>query len=569
MSEQERRFLQMARTNGNTFSIVTKEEPNLNMRERLFSWMAKRFSVDLEIKKTESVIPEYFYEQEPKIRKPQYDYFSLMVKAIYYWPIRTIIEAIIRESLRNGGRIEPRFKYMCDHCGTEYNKEIESCETMLEDKSTCTGKLIPPNYKQRIRFREIKKEPSEGRTFDELIHNTMFYANAVDDYYWHITYKKREYGHTTGDKIYMESSAFIFPVADMYGHLGGYEFYCPSCYSSPKYKGMDLYWNMREEMERRKEKVGNVHAFRCPTCRKRIMVQTAYVQQIAGKIVARFGKNEIIHGSLSRLAPSLFGNPRIVSVVKPLDYMDATDERKREGALEQKTNGLLFFPGMDKDAVKAILDRVAEERTKLTKRDVQTGTPEVSKRNALVFIGMDDVTEKPIKIPIMEDDTKIGTLEFYQLYLHALADMFGVVTVLKPVKVSGGDKTFKVAIEVQDKTIAMAQKAFTSTFNEILLPRFGITDWIWVFNKIESKDKLRDAQVKQQIAVAALTYLQGGFEVEIDEHGELLVSGKGKLIMPSHIGQPNQKPGQKPENISDGQGTRLETSPSTGEERTS
>jgi hypothetical protein len=180
---------------------------------------------------------------------------------------------------------------------------------------------------------------------------------------------------------------------------------------------------------------------------------------------------------------------------------------------------------------------------------------------------MDDVTDKPIKIPIMEDDTKLGTLEFYQLYMHALADMFGVITVLKPVEIGGGQKSYKLAIEVQDKTVMMAQRAFTTPFNEMLLPRFGITDWIWMFNKIEPKDKLRDAQQLQQLAVAALTFLQGGFEVEVDENKELLVSGKGKLVQPSHIGQPNQRPGEKPSGTDNTNSSTLETSPETGDER--
>lgn len=546
---------------GLTTQFLPQEETvvEAGILRRLYNGLVGR----ARLKKTQTVVPSYFYEPEPKVRKPTYDYFSLMVKSVYAWPFRIMIEAIIREATRNYGHIEPRFKYKCDKCGVKYFKEIESCETVISKGETCDGTLEVPDYKQRQLLEDIVEHPSEGRTFLEFIKNTIFYTCAVDDFYWHVTYKSREWGHPIGDKVYIESSAFLFPVADKHGHLGSYDYYCPKCYNSPEYDGHDLTWNMRDEMDRRRGKVGNIHVFRCPICRT-IMVQTSYVQEIAGKITARFGKNEIVHGSMSRLAPDLFGTPKMVSLVKILDFMNATDDRKRETAIESRTNGLLFFPGIDHEAVGTLLSKVDEERRKLQLRDRQTGEALASKRNVLVFVGLgDDKLEKPVKIPIMEDDSAMQTMETYQLYLHAIADMFGINTVLKPIKVSGGERSYKLSLEVQDKTILDYQRLFMLTFNDQLLPKFAITDWIWMFDKIEPKDKERDSQVWVNKAAAALNLLKAGFNVRIDDNDELDVSGEGSVEVliqttGSHLGQPNQNEGETPGRTGDQFGPHLD-----------
>jgi hypothetical protein len=550
---------------------TTVRKTELNTRERIINGLSGILGVEARIQKTDSIIPQFVWEHGPKARRPIYDNFNMVIKAQYAWPLRVVFEAISREVLRNWGHIEPRFVVKCSRCHEEYQEDIDSCETTFKNGNKCKGKLQRPDPRQKRRFVEFTKAPSKDRTFREFWRSSLFYALSTDDFYWSVRYEahRRRHGHVSyrGKEAYVEHPGFIFPVVDEYGFLGGYEFFCPKCYSHPDYRGKDLKWDMREDMTAGNSKE---YFFKCPECGD-IMVQTAYIQEVAGKVTARFGRNEIVHGSASRLAPDLFGNSRMMALMKVIEYLEAVDEYKRETTIESRTAGMMAMPGMSHDTVHDILLKIKKERERLVRRDIQTGQPETTRRTALIFVGLgEENTSQPVLIPFTDTQELKSTIEFYRLYMRAIGDMYGVSTMLIQAGQAGaqGRQDYKLRIEVLNHTTEDNHLLLAETFNEQFLPLCRITDWIWVWDEIEPKDKLRNAEIDHMKAATALTALQAGFKVKWGEDGNLSISGEGKLQENiGHTGQPNVEPGVSP--ARPGRHVQPpEISPETGEERT-
>ena len=124
-----------------------------------------------------------------------------------------------------------------------------SCTVQLEDK-VCGGELRAPSEEELRRFEELLEQPNRDYHFDDLVRSSIYYDLALDDWYWGIAFRRRPKvvsDEETGEmkivlkngqpvlekeaaELYVEDARFIFPIADKYGHLGGYEYFCPRCY---------------------------------------------------------------------------------------------------------------------------------------------------------------------------------------------------------------------------------------------------------------------------------------------------------------------------------------------------
>jgi len=530
-----------------------------DFRERFLLSLAKRLGKSKMIKKTRTVNPKYIYQSGAKVRHPEYDYSTFITTAKNSWILRKVFETIIRTATRNWGEIAPRFKVKCKGCGWEFNEETEKCPY-------CGGtEFSTPDPKQLLKFKKILKEPSPGRSFYEFVRSTLFYELAVDDFYWSLTFNS----DGTAKEIFVENPAFIFPVGDEYGIPGGDEYFCPVCYNKPENKGKDLVWK-RDELTPKKITIGNKtkEIYTCPECGE-ILVQTYYVQEVSGKVKARFGKNEILHGSASRLPPELFGNSKIQTVLKAVNIANAIDDYNLESRMEGKVGGLLCFPKLDQNRVGSILTAVQTERNKLSQPDLQTGELGPQKKTALIFIGLGEETDTaPVFIPFIDPKEAERTIELYRIYMAAIDDVYGTITSLHIQQVRGG-QIVRLSTEVRLETALEHQRLFSEVFNEKALPLFGITDWIWKFNPLEAKDKLRAAEIKHQNAAAALTAVQAGFDVKwVDD--EAIISGEAKAIpfRTGRQGLPNQEPGVAPRRPSRQFVRPIEISPETGQEIT-
>jgi len=234
-----------------------------NLRKRVWKWIGRRLGIKgMILEKTTPAIPSYVFEPEPVIRRPDYDYVNLFEVATTSWPLRRSFRAIIQESTRNKWSIIPKFKWKCtnDECGKEYSYtpnedkleegKIPTCIAKLENEKVCGSKLREPSERQWKLFDLLLKHPNRDYGFADFVRSTLFYDLALDDWYWGITYKRRPKKNKAGKiiiqnkqvveervpaEIYIEDSRFIFPVADDYGHLGGYEWFCPECYGKGIY----------------------------------------------------------------------------------------------------------------------------------------------------------------------------------------------------------------------------------------------------------------------------------------------------------------------------------------------
>jgi len=493
------------------------------------------------ILKTMPVIPSYVFDTLPKIRVPRYDYVRLMDEAQRSWILRLIFRSIIGEVITPQWTIQPKFKQKCRACGLEFQSLTETCPCGSKDFRT-------PNIDEYQLVKALTTCPNPDYNFEEFLRATLWYALALDDYYWYITYEYLQDGTRRPKYVTVADARFIFPVADRFGRLGGYEYFCPNCYKPDA----DTFIDIRKQPKQ----------LRCPDC-KGELIQTAYVQRVQGKIIARFGKHEIVHGSLSRILPSLFGNPKIVTLWKIIKTIDAMDDYNWEVYSEGKVGSIIVFPKADQDRITEMKTRIEEEISKLEAPDIQTGRFKESKKIKQLFIGS---PEPPIRVRIMEDLTAMQSIEFYKLYITCACLVYGVMLVFAVIQ--PGRRKPQLIIDVQNRVTREYQRSLENTFNLGLLPIFGIHDWELRFNEIEPKDKLRAAQIEHTKAATALTYLQGGFNVSIDDNGNLIVTGEGQKFP---RGEPKVQRSEEwqrgaPTSV---RGTRLQTeleiSESTGE----
>jgi len=102
-----------------------------------------------------------------------------------------------------------------------------------------------------------------------------------------------------------------------------------------------------------------------------------------------------------------------------------------------------------------------------------------------------------------------------------VAGIFGVTPIF--INAGEGDKSpsgSRTTIEVQNRTTRQDHGDVEDPFNDFLLPKLKITDWVLRFGKIESRDELRDKQIILTNAQAVSLLLAAGFEVDLSEDGK-------------------------------------------------
>jgi hypothetical protein len=541
--------------------------PSFSRREKALAVLGRLVGVKLE--KTTPVQPTFVFEPEPQIRYPVYDYINLFEVATTSWPLRRAFRAIIQECIRNRWTIKPAFKWKCDKCGKTYDhtpneNQLKEGEKPKCEANGCGAELRQPSEDQARILERLLKRPNGDYHFDDFVKSSIFYDLSLDDWYWGMSFKrvpKTEGGKVVVQEkkvvyekvpkeIFVEDARFIFPVADEFGHLGGYEWFCSECYD--KQPGDQPVVAIRQDMslaDRQK-------AIICPLCGE-VMEQTAYVQEIGGMVTARFTKNELIHGSSSRVAPALFGNSKIVSVWKLVQTVLAMDDYNWEVYSTGKVGSIIGFPGEDQLEVDEKKKAIEEEIKALDAKDIQSGRYKSSKKIRTLMLGLKK-DQQPIRIPIMEDMKAMQSIEFYRLYMEAIAGIYGVTPeFVSTTDVAGGG--IKLKIDVQNRTTQEHQAGFADLFNDDLLPKFGITDWLFIFNPIEGRDQLRDSQTEHTKAATAMTWAQAGFNVSLGPGRELIVTGKANIPRvqePSRAGEAPRFMEGKPEFWQGGEPTR-------------
>lgn len=527
------------------FMAVRKAEGDLEeplppsgLRVRIAKSFSSLMGVKLE-KSQRSTVPRFIYEQVPTVLEPPHDQIGLFDLFMRGWVTRQILRAIRQEVLGAGvdedpwGN-EPRFVKKCTGCGKEFEAAADVCDKCEAAKKPY--ELRDPDEGEHQIVESLIRRPNPEYNFFSLLSSTIGYLLSLDDFYWSVFYgtEAKMDGETLSlerkpREVYVEDSRFIRPVADSYGHLGNDEYFCPTCYDpsndSPKVK-LDL------------ESVKRGETPKCPQCGGPV-IQTCWVQMIGGQIKARLGREEMVHGSGERILPDLFGNPKMLALVKLASMLNAMDEYNLGVYSEGKVGSFLIFPGMEQDQIDSMLQKAQRALEEREKQDLQTGKLIAKKKVRTICLG---VKEPVTRLPVMEDFERMQSLDFYKLAVEKVCATYGVTPVFVSIIESGkSGNNPRMQIDVQDHTTREIRRLLESVVNEQLFPLYGIHDWVWRFGAIEQRDDLRMAQIDLVKAQTAGAYRAAGFKVSRNEDGELEVSAEAAEAPPQGAGaQPPQ-----------------------------
>ena len=441
--------------------------------------------------------------KEPIIREPEYPISPAELTQLgkTHWLLRMIIRAIQQESIGPGWKIKSRFITRCDDCKENYKEKIDICPK-------CNGQTRFPNQEEKQKLEKIINQPNPEYSFYEMLKSIVFWDHIVGDYYVSIAYSTVP---VNGEKkkipmeIYLEDPRTIRPIADEYGHLGNFEYFCQFCYNADE----DNYTMINKGDPIPK----------CPRCGEE-MKQTAYVQQIMGKIAGRFSIDEMVHGSSTRIAPELFGCSKVIALWKQLMTVDNMDMYNYEVYKKGKTASILCMPGFPRPIDSQAFDQEMKRKHEEKIRDPASGRIQDKKSLDVAVL---TVPEKPELVQVMPDLTAMQSLEFWKIYREAVGSVWGVTPVFVNVIESGkSGNNPTMQIDVMNRCTREDQHNKEYTFNELVWPKLGIYDWIFEFNDIEQEDKLLSANIALTKARALEYYRKAGYDVELDEEYNIM-----------------------------------------------
>lgn len=479
--------------------------------ESVKNGLNKLLSTEDDVEKSSPIV-SYVYQVEPVVRRPVWRYDVLIAVASRSWLMRQILRAITQEVLGQKWELESRFAMKCVICGHEHEEKVDECVK-------CGSEQLRGASKVQFNIAdELLRQPNPDYNFDSLLRSLIFYKETVDDWYLSIAYK-REFIENEWKRvpkeIYIEDSRFLFPIADERGHLGNEEWFCPMCYNVEE---SNVIIFSETQIMQGVEPV-------CDKCGGELF-RTSYVIELGGKYLQRFGRDEIVHGATTRLLPSLFGNPPMISVYKILLTVENMDDYNWEVYRGGVLGGVLHFEGVDQTEVTNKKGEVEKELERLNRDDVTTGQLTRSKKVRTLWLGTDE-GKKVEFIPAMDNPKDMQSLEYWKAYREVVGAVYGVTPVFVSVIESGkAGNNPRMQIDVQNRKTRDVQGSIEDVFNDQLFPLFGVYEWMFKFNVIEQKDELREAQIESEKAIYARTYAEMGFDVSRDEEGNIIISGE-------------------------------------------
>jgi hypothetical protein len=441
---------------------------------------------------------------------PEWNYEKLLTIAETNWVLRMVYDAIIREALSPGWRKDPKFVKKCTNsdCGKNFQTSVEVCDA-------CNNPVRDPDPSQAKKFQALLDDPNPDNELDAILKSLMWQALAVDDWFLSINYGTAKVQMDTAlgqpvkvrvaKEIWVEDSAYMKIAADKRGRLGNDEWFCPNCYNTSQ---GDNHYGPDQKY--------------CPTCMGQL-VQTAYVQEMNGQIKARFARDEMIHGNNGKNLPRLFGKPKLIALIRALMTMQYMDRYNLAAYSSGNLKSIIAFPESDQAAIDELKARI-ESELETFKTDAETG--ERVRPNRSLWLG---TKQAPSLLNTLPPSKEMQSLEWYKFYREAVAAVYSVTPVFVSIIESGrAGNNPRMQIDVQNRATIEWQQSFEQPINNQVLPAFGITDWQFKFNEVEPEDEERDSRIQLTRAQAANIYAAAGFEVKLDDQGELQVSGEAK-----------------------------------------
>ena len=441
-----------------------------------------------------SPIREDIYGQINKVIDVPYNYHVLMHYGWQNEVLRQVHDAIIREAVRNRWTVKAKWQSKCVMCGMEYRVAKLKCEE-------CGGKTKKPDLEQKEVLKAFIDDPNPDNEMCDIIKSVLRYMCAVDDWWFSIQYAdlKAERPLT----IYVEDSRNMRVVSDDKGRLGNGEYFCPTCTTDNPGK---LYQKGQ----------------RCKKHPEVELKETAYVYVSGDEVKARFAKDEILHSMQDPLLPSLYGNSKEISCLKMIMSIFAMDQFNLTTFSKGKLAQILCFSGMSQEQANTLQEE-AQKQVDKQEYDPQTGEKVASLLT--LFLG---ATEKGVtKVNAMPPSDQMQSLDWWKLWREAVCSIYGVTPVFSGINEKGqtGNNP-RMQIDVQNNTTEMYQKAFEDPFNTVIVPKLGVTDWIFEFNPVEEKDEMQDITILNSKLDALTKAVNLGLTAELTDEGEVKVGGK-------------------------------------------
>lgn len=509
------------------------ELPDTSVRARLIKAFGALLGRDIILKQSRSREPSYVMDEEIQLRSPHDDFEELYFTWCYSWVLQAIGDAIKQEVLRNGVRIEPKFKKKCEKCGKEYQEEPESEKCEVED---CGGNLVNPDYMQRGEIKRLVEEPHQSYTFENVLSSVLDWELSLGNVFLTVGSKTLSLNDngviqkvSKPWSINVEDARYFFPITDSLGRLGSYEYFCPKCwdnwiaenYLNPK----GVIWsqpNIEFVVDIRSNEP------KCPNCGGAV-VPTCYVEKVQDNIQARYDKSEVIHGAMKRTLPDLYGKSKVRElreVVQTIRNMDAYNEEVYGIGHVDK----LISTPLDENEITQMKTRIETELKSYKRREIQTRGRAKSRKPRLIFLTGKRGAERSYVLDVMPSLRDMQSTDFYDRYINACCAIYKVQPIFLTFTLQGRTgQTPVIGIRVQDRTTKSYQQYLEVLFNENVWQKFGVTDWVMKFNKAEERDELRDAQIIQTYMAAALTAIRAGLDAEYRD-GQLIITGEGEYM---------------------------------------
>jgi len=221
--------------------------------------------------------------------------------------------------------------------------------------------------------------------------------------------------------------------------------------------------------------------------------------------------------------PGHYGNSKVVACLRVVLSILAMDKFNLDLYSTGKLAQIVILHGLQQSEVNKL---VAEAKVQRDKLEEDPNTQIVMNKLRTLFLG---TKEGATKIDSMPPSEKMQSLDWWKLWREVVGSIYGVTPIFSGVVESGktGNNP-RMQIDVQNNTTEMYQKSIEDPFNNALVPKLGVTDWLFAFNPVEEKDEMQEITVLKTKVETVIAASNAGFNAELTDEGEVRISGKPK-----------------------------------------
>ena len=477
---------------------------------------------DLLQKDSRAIVPE-IESKYGDFWEPPYDAFALQKVYERHWVVNACISKLVRESTRQGYGWEPDYEVRCLSCESEYDYL-----PLSEKCSECGGELEKPDPEELVRVTDFCNRPNPDLTMSDLLKRSVRDLLIFDDFYTSVAQAE---GTAVTLEFWPEDARYMQVVADKKGRLGGKTF-CPL--EEPPI----LYDVMRYPA-----------GSRCPKDDGGVMMEAAYVQNIAQETKAAWSKDEVLHTNLYAVGSRHYGTPKLLSVQTQVDGMQLIDIYQKDIFDKAKTPKNIFIAkGFSEESLVRQLRMHEEKKKQNPVADMWIAAPMPAQGTSQVGIE---------KIPGIETPLMQGAMEHQDYLFKSICYTFGVSPASIGVETSGKLGASQEGTEQRDvtpETINEIQIQVAEPYDRFFKRYFPeIKSWTFRLKSAHEGEDIEEWTLKKTQMEAAKIAVDAGFEVMIDEDGTPKISGEGKRQEPvSPFGADGAKPDEKKPDIEKG-----------------